>query len=291
MEEISRLRASRKAHRAHVTRIFGKLEGILESDEAPNEKQAANLTICLEQIVTKKATIGGLDTRISQAIEDPSTLEGKILEAEEIQYSITERITLIKTVLARPKPLNMQAPPFQSQIVEVDPPPLADHQSENDEQPQGGEDSVTNAQPRHSTQPEVLSAHQPDGNIISASVSRNVSRLPKLTLPTFEGDPLEWQTFWDSFASAVHSNNVLSDVQRLNYLRAHLGGEASRAIVGFPLTSANYYQSVDLLKERFGQPQRIVNAHMHALMNLSSPKMISKVYKNFMMLLKTMCVD
>ena len=181
----------------------------------------------------------------------------------------------------------MQAPPFQPQIVEVDPPPLGDHQSENDEQPQGGENSVTNAQPRRSTQPEVLSAHQPDGNITSTSVSRNVSRLPKLTLPTFEGDPLELQTFWDSFASAVHCNNVLSNVQRLNYLRAHLGGEASRAITGFPLTSANYHQSVDFLQERFGQP----NAHMHALMNLSNPKTDIKGLRELYDAIETMYVD
>ena len=200
MEDISRLRASRKAHRSHVTRIFGKLEDVLESDNAPNEKQAANLTTCLEQIVTKKATIGELDTRISQAIEDPSALEGEILEAEEIQYNIAEKITLIKAVLTRPKPLNVRASPFQPRVVEVDPPPLAD-QSQNDEQPQGGEDFVTNPHrddPQHSTQPEVLSSHQPNGNGTPTSVSQNVSRLPKLTLPTFEGNPLEWQTFWDS---------------------------------------------------------------------------------------------
>ena len=110
--------------------------------------------------------------------------------------------------------------------------------------------------------------HQRQSNGTFTSISQNVSRLPKLTLPRFEGDPLEWQTFWDSFDCAVHSNSVLSDVQRLNYLRAHLGGEASRAIAGFPLTGANYHQSVDLLRSRFGQPQKIINAHMHALMNL-----------------------
>lgn len=84
MKEISHLRASRKAHRAHVTRILGKIEDILQSDEVPNEKQAANLTTCLEQIETKKATIGELDARISQAIQDPSVLEDEILDAEEI---------------------------------------------------------------------------------------------------------------------------------------------------------------------------------------------------------------
>jgi len=33
------------------------------------------------------------------------------------------------------------------------------------------------------------------------------SRLPKLDLPRFSGEPLEWQTFWDSFQAAVHSNS------------------------------------------------------------------------------------
>ena len=79
----------------------------------------------------------------------------------------------------------------------------------------------------------------------------------------------------------MHSNNVLSDVQRLNYLQAHLGGEASRAIAGFPLTGANYCQSVDLLKDRFGQPQRIVNAHVPALMNLPNPKNEIKSLREF----------
>ena len=55
-----------------------------------------------------------------------------------------------------------------------------------------------------------------------SGISQNVSRLPKLTLPIFEGNPLAWQAFWDSFESAVHSNNVLTDIQKLNYLRAHL---------------------------------------------------------------------
>ena len=30
------------------------------------------------------------------------------------------------------------------------------------------------------------------------------SRLPKLDLPKFSGDPLGWQTFWDSFQVAIH---------------------------------------------------------------------------------------
>ena len=278
IEEISRLRASRKAYRGHVTKVLKKIDDILQSEEPHNEKQIAILTTCLEQIETKKTTIGELDTRISQAIQDPSALEDEILDAEEIQYNIAEKTTLIKAVLPRPRQLNIQATPFQPHV-EVHSPLPRDHQPQLDtEQPQGGDSPVINTsqeeEPSHNNEPEheeLLTQRRPGASAFT-SVSQNVSRLPKLTLPTFEGDPLEWQTFWDSFNSAVHSNNVLSDVQRLNYLRAHLGGEASRALAGFPLTSANYRQSVDLLRDRFGQPQRIVNAHMQALINLPSPK-------------------
>ena len=83
------------------------------------------------------------------------------------------------------------------------------------------------------------------------------------------------------FESAVHSNNVLTDIPKLNYLRAHLGGKASRAIAGFPLTSDNYCQSVDLLKDRFDQPQRIVSGHMHSLMNLLNPRNEIKSLREF----------
>jgi len=36
-----------------------------------------------------------------------------------------------------------------------------------------------------------------------------------LELPRFSGDLLEWQTFWDSFQAAVHSNPRLTDVENL----------------------------------------------------------------------------
>jgi len=77
--------------------------------------------------------------------------------------------------------------------------------------------------------------------------------------------------FWDSFSAAVDSNHTLSGVQKFNYLRAQLQGDAARAIAGFPLSDANYNHSVDLLKERFGQPHTIVNAHMQALLDLPNP--------------------
>lgn len=41
-----------------------------------------------------------------------------------------------------------------------------------------------------------------------------------LNLPTFDGNILEWQLFWDSFDSAIH--NTLTEVQKFNILNLDL---------------------------------------------------------------------
>ena len=42
-------------------------------------------------------------------------------------------------------------------------------------------------------------------------------------------------------------------------------------VAGFPLTHTSYNQSVTLLKDRFGQPHKLIAAHMQALLHLSKP--------------------
>ncbi|XP_065900135.1 uncharacterized protein [Dysidea avara] len=104
-----------------------------------------------------------------------------------------------------------------------------------------------------------------------SAVLPQVTRLPKLELPQFNGDPLVWQTFWDCFEAAVHSNTSLTGVQKLSYLRAQLHGDAARVIAGFQLTNDNYGHSVTLLKDRFGQVYKQVEAHMQAFVDLPNP--------------------
>ena len=101
--------------------------------------------------------------------------------------------------------------------------------------------------------------------------SYNVSRLPKLNMPFYAGDPLLWQSFWDCFDAAINSNPTLTGVQKLTYLRAQLQGDAAGVIAGFPLTDAYYSHSIALLQSRFGQPHKLVSAHMQALLDLPSP--------------------
>ena len=46
-------------------------------------------------------------------------------------------------------------------------------------------------------------------------------KLPKLNLPTFDGNLLLWQEFWDIFDCAVHQQNILN-VTKFSYLKNSL---------------------------------------------------------------------
>ena len=45
----------------------------------------------------------------------------------------------------------------------------------------------------------------------------------------------KWTAFWDSYKSAVHSNDELSDVDKFNYLRSLLERTAYEAVAGLTL--------------------------------------------------------
>ena len=95
-------------------------------------------------------------------------------------------------------------------------------------------------------------------------------KLPKIELVSFSGDKTKWIEFWDSFQCAIHNNIKLSNVEKFNYLKSKMVGEARSAIAGLALSSENYPVAVDILKRRFGNPQEIVDLHYNQLINMQS---------------------
>lgn len=65
-------------------------------------------------------------------------------------------------------------------------------------------------------------------------------KLPKITLPRFNGEITKFRPFWDRFESAVDDNMSLSPVDKFNYLHVLVEGPAARNIQGLQLTEANY---------------------------------------------------
>ena len=72
----------------------------------------------------------------------------------------------------------------------------------------------------------------------------------------------------DSYQSAIHMYLCLSSVEKFNYFKLYLEGEALRSIKGLPLSEANYQATLDILKRRYGNKQKIISAHMDELLKI-----------------------
>jgi len=71
--------------------------------------------------------------------------------------------------------------------------------------------------------PPVLGRDTP-GTHTATLTHGNKVKLPKLTLPHFNGNQVRWTAFWDSYESVIHSNDELTEVDKFNYLRSLLEG-------------------------------------------------------------------
>ena len=91
--------------------------------------------------------------------------------------------------------------------------------------------------------------------MVSSEAVASKTKLPKLNLPVFKGNVMEWLTFWDLYNVAVHCNDSLSPVQKFTHLRTLVTKDA---IAGLTLTDANYDEAIKILKDRFGNKEKIM---------------------------------
>ncbi|XP_064643617.1 uncharacterized protein LOC135497714 [Lineus longissimus] len=96
-------------------------------------------------------------------------------------------------------------------------------------------------------------------------------RLPKIELPKFSGNVIEWQSFWDKFDALIHSSGK-PPIGKCNYLDGLLVGEANATIAGLSVTADHYNDARQLLEDRFGRKEKIAFAHHHiqVLLKMSS---------------------
>ena len=177
-----------------------------------------------------------LNDKILSALEEEE-IEEEIPESNEYIFNLELNIQQVKRLIQTRTRLNVHAKSFPSgqdpaasksistnaQLFSPQPPLVRSLvNSENESQ--------VHAQESIRTMPHT-----------SVSVSSSIyHRLPKLELPVFEGDVLEWQLFWDSYESAVHTNQSLSDVEGYTYLKSSLKYEALQTVSGFAITNINY---------------------------------------------------
>ena len=71
-------------------------------------------------------------------------------------------------------------------------------------------------------------------------------KLPKLEVSTFDGDILNWKSFWEQFCVSVHGRSTLTNAEKFqNPLK---DGAAKRIIEGLTKSSEHYEEAVKCLK-------------------------------------------
>ena len=102
----------------------------------------------------------------------------------------------------------------------------------------------------------------------SAAEKKSGVKLPKMDVPSFDGDILNCRSFWEQFAISVHDRTDLADAEKLVYLQQAIkDGSAKQAIEGLSHFGEHYSEAVSSLQARYDHPRIIHQTHVKRILN------------------------
>ena len=129
MEQLDRLQTSRKGFKSHVTRLYNKVDELIYKEV--DDYSVALLIKAMEQLKSKGDKLNKIDEQIATLIDDPHELEEYVLETEELQDDITDKIAKIQTFIELQRPKSKESsshlanqPPVSLHEVSMNPPQL-----------------------------------------------------------------------------------------------------------------------------------------------------------------------
>ena len=83
--------------------------------------------------------------------------------------------------------------------------------------------------------------------------------------------------FGTRYDSAIHPKQNISDIDKFTNLKSCLCDSTNSVISGLTLTSENYKEAIDLLRQRYANPQVLISAHMKKFVSLNNVKIVHDV--------------
>ncbi|XP_055632651.1 uncharacterized protein LOC129773116 [Toxorhynchites rutilus septentrionalis] len=115
----------------------------------------------------------------------------------------------------------------------------------------------------------ILTTYSPEQARLNPPRAKETSfnhiKYAELKLPDYSGRLEDWQSFHDSFHTAVHSSNQLNEIQKFQYLKGCLKGDALRVIDSIAVSSENYSLAWKTLNNRYDNKRMLIKCHLKAL--------------------------
>ncbi|XP_041786397.1 uncharacterized protein LOC121601646 [Anopheles merus] len=107
----------------------------------------------------------------------------------------------------------------------------------------------------------LLASSTLNSSVLNSSIGAVNLRLPKIELPTFDGDSTKWLTFRDRFVAMIDSASEIPNIMKLQYLLSSLKGEVDSSPAA---VSCDNVDDLALLVDEFTR-------HVNGLKKLDEP--------------------
>ena len=98
---------------------------------------------------------------------------------------------------------------------------------------------------------------------VKSSAVSKFDRLPRLELPSFNGENGGWRPYWEKFNNTLEKDPSLTDVDRLSFLLMTVKCKEGKEIIdSHTRRGPDYGAAVRALKERYDQP-RVISRSTH----------------------------
>ena len=92
-------------------------------------------------------------------------------------------------------------------------------------------------------------------------------KLPKLTITSFNGTPIDWVRFESQFTAIVHDQNVPA-ITKFSPLKELLDPRIRSVIDGLPFNEEGYSRAMKYLRDKYRNPDEIAGAYVINLLEM-----------------------
>lgn len=115
---------------------------------------------------------------------------------------------------------------------------------------------------------EVSNPHSRSSDALPTIVTfSHRNALPRISLPQFSGDYPSWRSF-HLFSSMVVNNSELMDVERMQYLKFCLSGEAARLVINLSVSGDSFAIAWETLIVRYENKRLLISSQLDKLYSI-----------------------